>query len=87
MTIAASSTQSELAQIPLTLFTMGTAVANYTWNGTGGQPVSIRKEVNLFSAFTAVRIYFAQSGLKLHSIRFDYMDELEKDKFSFTSNS
>lgn len=87
VTIAASSTQSELAQIPLTLFTMGTAVANYTWNGTGGQPVSIRKEVNLFSAFTAVRIYFAQSGLKLHSIRFDYMDELEKDKFSFTSNS
>ncbi len=87
VTISASSTQSELAQIPLTLFTMGTAAANYTWNGTGGQPVAITKEVNIFSAFTAIRVYFAQSGLKLHSIKFEYLGELEKEKYSFTSNS
>ncbi len=87
VTITASSTQSELAQIPLTLFTMGTAAANFTWNGTGGKPVALTKEANIFSAFTAIRLYFAQSGLKLHSIEFKYMNELEKDKYSFTSNS
>ena len=87
VTITASSTQSELAQIPLTLFTMGTAAANFTWNGTGGKPVALTKEANIFSAFTAIRLYFAQSGLKLHSIEFRYMNELEKDKYSFTSNS
>ncbi len=87
VTVTASSTQSELAQIPLTLFTMGTAAAGFTWNGTNGKPVSITKEVNIFSAFTAIRFYFAQSGLKLHEIKFEYFGELEKEKYSFTDNS
>ena len=87
VTVTASSTQSELAQIPLTLFTMGTAAAGFTWNGTNGKPVSITKEVNIFSAFTAIRFYFAQSGLKLHEIKFEYLGELEKEKYSFTDNS
>ncbi len=87
VTITASCEQSELAQVPLTLFTMGTAAANFTWNGTGGKPVSITKEINMFSAFTAIRIYFAQSGLKLHSINIEFMGEFEEEKFSFTSNS
>ena len=87
VTITASSTQSELAQIPLTLFTMGTAAANFTWNGTGGKAVAISKEINMFSAYTAIRIYFAQSGLKLHSIKCEYLGELEKEKYSFASNS
>ena len=87
VTITASSTQSELAQIPLTLFTMGTAAANFTWNGTGGKPVSITKEIKMFSAFTAIRLYFAQSGLKLSSIEFNYLGELDPEKYSFTSNS
>lgn len=87
ITITASSEQSELAQIPVTLFTMGTAAANYTWNGTGGKPVSITKEVNMFSAFTSIRLYFAQSGLKLDSIEVKYLSRFDEDKFSFTSNS
>ena len=87
ITITASSTQSELAQIPLTLFTMGTAAANFTWNGTGGKPVAITKEINMFSAFTSIRLYFAQSGLTLHSIKVEYTGAFEEDKFSFTSNS
>ncbi len=87
ITITASSTQSELAQIPLTLFTMGTAAANFTWNGTGGKPAAITKEINMFSAFTSIRLYFAQSGLTLHSIKVEYTGAFEEDKFSFTSNS
>ena len=70
ITITASSDAGELAQIPVTLFLMGTPSGTYTWNGTGGKPVSITREAPVFSRFTAVRMYFAQNGLKLHSISF-----------------
>lgn len=73
--VTASSTQSELAQIPMTLFSMGTAVGTITFNGTGGKAVSMEKETPMFSRFTTFRIYFAQNGLDLHSIRFELTDK------------
>lgn len=73
--VTASSTQSELAQIPMTLFSMGTAVGTFTFNGTGGKAVSMEKKAPMFSRFTTFRIYFAQNGLDLHSIRFELTDE------------
>lgn len=73
--VTASSTQSELAQIPMTLFGMGTAVGTFTFNGTGGKAVSMEKETPMFSRFTTFRIYFAQNGLDLHSIRFELTDK------------
>ena len=73
--VTASSIQSELAQIPMTLFNMGTAVGTFTFNGTGGKAVSMEKETPMFSRFTTFRIYFAQNGLDLHSIRFELMDK------------
>lgn len=73
--VTASSTQSELAQIPMTLFSMGTAVGTFTFNGTGGKAVSMEKETPMFSRFTTFRIYFAQKGLDLHSIRFELTDK------------
>lgn len=72
--VTASSAQSELAQIPMTLFSMGTAVGTFTFNGTGGKAVSMEKETPMFSRFTTFRIYFAQNGLDLHSIRFELTD-------------
>ena len=74
MTLTASSDQGDLAQIPVTVFLMGTASGTFTWNGTGGKPVSFSKTVPMFSRFTAVRLYFAQNGLDL--VSFDV--ELEK---------
>lgn len=73
VTLTASSEQSELAQIPVTLFSMGTATGTFTWNGTGGKPVSFTKRIPLFSHFTANRLYFAQSGLNMQSIRFELL--------------
>lgn len=73
--VTASSTQSELAQIPMTLFSMGTAVGTFTFNGTGGKAVSMEKETPMFSRFTTFRMYFAQNGLDLHSIRFELTDK------------
>lgn len=71
VTITASSELSELAQTTVTLFSLGSVCGTYTWNGTGGKPVSITKEVNVFSRFTSVRLHFAANGLKLHSIRYE----------------
>lgn len=71
VTITASSEQSELAQIPVTLFVMGTASGTFTWNGTRGRQVSFSKEIPLFSHYTAIRLYFAQSGLNIQNISFE----------------
>lgn len=70
MTLTASSTQSEVAQIPVTLFSLGTAYGTFTWNGTNGLPVSHRIDIPLFSRYTNLRLFFAQGGLDIHSIRF-----------------
>lgn len=83
VTITASSTQSSLAQIPVTLFLMGTANGTFTWNGTDGKPVAMENEVPIFSHFTAVRLYFAQSGLDMHSIKFELVRTAENLEVSF----
>lgn len=70
MTLTASSTQSEVAQIPVTLFSLGTAYGTFTWNGTNGLPVSHRIDIPLFSRYTNLRLFFAPGGLDMHSIRF-----------------
>ena len=75
VTLTASSNQGQLAQIPVTLFSLGNASGTFTWNGTGGKPVSIEKEIPMFSPFTSIRLYFAQSGLKMHSIRFEITEK------------
>ncbi len=71
ITITASSELSELAQTAVTLFSVGSACGTYVWNGTGGIPVDISKEINIFSRFTNIRLHFAANGLKLHSIAFE----------------
>ncbi len=71
VTLTANSTQSELAQIPVTIFSMGTASGTFTWNGTGGKSVSFTSRIPLFSRFTTMRLYFAQSGLHMESIHFE----------------
>lgn len=73
--LTASSTGSALAQIPVTLFIMGTANGTFTWNGTDGKPVTFRKRVPMYSKFNAIRLYFAQSGLHMHGITFRYLGE------------
>ena len=70
VTLTASSTEGELAQMNVTLFSMGTASGTFTWNGTDGKPVSFRKKIPLFSKFTAMRLHFAQNGLKMHDMQF-----------------
>lgn len=83
VTLTASSEQSELAQIPVTIFAMGTPSAVFTWNGTGGRAVSYSSEIPMFSRFTAIRLYFAQNGLDLHSIDFQLVRKAEDMNVAF----
>ncbi len=77
VTITASSELSELAQTAVTLFSVGSACGSFIWNGTGGKPVSIVKEVNIFSRFTSSRLHFAANGLKLHSINYERIGDVK----------
>lgn len=83
VTITASSTQSSLAQIPVTIFAMGTASGTLTWNGTDGKPVPLTCEIPMFSRFTAIRLYFAQNGLDLQSIEFKLVRETDNMDLAF----
>ena len=83
VTITASSEASELAQIPLTLFLMGSASGTMTWSGTNGKPISISTDAPMFSRFTTVRLYFAQNGLDLHNISFELLREAEDITIAF----
>ena len=87
VTVTASSEQSELAQIPVTLFVMGTASAVFTWNGTGGAPVSFEKDIPIFSRFSAIRLYFAQNGLDMKSISFELVRQADSvEALAFVQN-
>lgn len=74
-TLTAASDAGELAQIPVTVFSMGTASGSFTWNGTGGKPVSFSGDTYLFSRYTTIRLYFAQGGLDLKSMKFRCIGE------------
>ena len=71
ITITASSNASELAQLPVTIFSVGTALGTFTFNGTGGKPVSFTVDkAYFFSRFSVIRLHFRLAGLDLISIKF-----------------
>lgn len=71
VTLTASSTLSELAQTSVSIFALGSPCGTFTFNGTGGAPVSQTKDVKFLSNFMSIRLYFGGSGLKTQSIRFE----------------
>ena len=78
MEITASSEQSELAQMPVTVFSMGTAWGTFTFNGTGGTPVTVKvDEMPLFSRYTIFRLHFGLGGLDVHNITFKKLKDAE----------
>ena len=81
-TLTASSDAGELAQMPVTVFSLGTPAATFTFNGTGGKPVSFTvKAVPMFSRYTIVRLHFGLGGLDLISLDIS-LDEKEPMKRS-----
>ena len=77
ITLTASSTASELAQMPVTIFSVGTSFGTFTWNGTDGKPVSHTVEnAFFFSRFSVIRLHFGLAGLDLISIKFKRIGDL-----------
>lgn len=77
VTMTASSEMSKTAQMPVTYYTTGFPAAVYTFNGTGGEQVSIERECRLYSRFVTCRLYFGQSGLKLKEMRFEFINAIQ----------
>ena len=76
VTVKASSDQSELAQIPVTIFSVGTPFGTLTFSGTNGGVAEKSLEIPMFSRFISMKMFFAQSGLKLHSVDFELTDKV-----------
>ena len=76
VTVKASSDQSELAQIPVTIFSVGTPFGTLTFSGTNGEVAEKSLEIPMFSRFISMKMFFAQSGLKLRSVDFELTDKV-----------
>lgn len=76
--IKAKSDLGELAQIPVTLQVGGVPMAVFTFNGTGGEWVSIEKKVVFPHKYALLRLYFGQSGLDLKEITFTFEKAFEE---------
>lgn len=80
--ITASSTSSELAQIPVTVFRQGSAMGTLTFNGTNGKDVSKAVKVLMLSRYMPIRVYFSQSGLDVKSIRVEFAEGTKAKNYS-----
>ena len=75
LTLTGSSELGSLAQLPCTLFIMGIPVASFTFNGTGGKEVSIKKELPCHTRFNVCRLFVASNGLKLKDLKIKFLTE------------
>jgi len=64
------SNVSELAQLPVSLAYGGTPIAMFTWNGTGGEWVTLENKVQIETHIHAYKLSFRQNGLDLKEITF-----------------
>ncbi len=82
--ITAKSDLGELAQLPVTLFYQSVPMAMFTFNGTGGKWVTLARTAVMHNKYPVHRLYFAQNGLEVKSIKFIFekpMGEEAKDPF------
>ena len=74
VTLTGSSSLGELAQIPCTLFKTGSAAATFTFHGTAGEEVSIKKDIHCMNRFAVMRLYVAKNGVELKKIHFKVVE-------------
>jgi beta-glucosidase len=70
ITLTGRSSMGELAQIPCSIFAMGTPAGTFTFNGTGGKSVSITRDAICFGHKLYFRIYVGANGVELEKIEF-----------------
>ena len=70
-----SSDLSELAQMPCTLYYTNIPILSFTFHGTNGEDMVIKKEFDLHTRFSVMRLNVGKNGLHLKQIRFRYLRE------------
>lgn len=73
--LTAKSSLSHTAQLPVTFFKTGFPECVLTFNGSDGQWVTLERGTIFYSRFITCRLYFAQGGLELKEIAFDFIGE------------
>lgn len=69
---------SELAQVPVTIYSNGTLAGTLTLNGTNGEWVEIEQVLGHFvGPNNFVKLYFAQSGMQLDTITVELTEEMK----------
>ena len=68
----------EHAQIPVSLFLNNKLDSTITLNGTG-EWKTVEKEINLWDKNNYLKLYFAQSGMKLGKMTVEFEKEVESD--------
>lgn len=79
MEIVFQSDLGQMAQIPVTVFTQSVPVGVITFNGTGGEWKSITKRVCMATKYVLVRLYFAQSGVRLQEMKLHLIEKVKDE--------
>lgn len=75
ITITASVDAGELAQTAVSVFSMGTHIGTFTFNGTNGKDVSFTAQTFFFSRYITMKLFFAQGGINLTSMTFERLPD------------
>ena len=75
LTLTAKSSLSHTAQLPVTFFKTGFPECVFTFSGTDGKWAQIERSAIFYSRFITCRLYFAQGGLELKELSFDFLSE------------
>lgn len=74
-----SSDLNSLAQVPMQMYISSIPFAVVTWNGTGGEDVTLKQQVILLSRNGVMRLHFSQPGVELKKMVIRYVGPFEAD--------
>ncbi len=67
----------ELAQLPCTLFFTSYPIATFTFHGTKGEDMTVKRTLELRDRFCVMRLFVARNGLDLKEIKFKLIESKE----------
>ena len=70
-----TASDNPLMQAAVTISCLSTPLYTFTFNGTGGKDKEFRGKYFIFSRYTTIKLFFAQSGIDLKSLKFEWKEE------------
>lgn len=81
--LTAKSDLGPLAQIPVTLYIQSIPMIVFTFNGTNGEWMTVKKKIIFSQKYQMLKLHFGQSGVELKDIKFTFV----KDKLDISVGS